>query len=1045
MSLTPIQLIANQTNITPTKYFFLQADVSSLNVNNISTGGLTAQTILTSSLLANYISSSDVEVSSLFATVVDLDGQVLTASPTELLLNGIPLATTSNLSSIGDWALEPAVSTVQMNGNNLIEANNISSVSIQATNAVFQNLIAVNTMFVSSHISSISSSQTYTDEAFISSLSCGTATVGSLSANSISTPQILNLSSLNGQPIAFYEPGGVSTVSSFIDLNVSSLSVSSINGQTYISGSNWANYPALVNVNMNGKVLDSVPEIHNNGNILIYSGNDNVTVSTPSGVINLNAESINMTADEGANVLTNATIDLTAKNGLQGEINIIADTGYADIGGVVNVTANGGVTPLGIAYGGEVNITATTGGSFTTLSLTSAINLSASGINSYAGATSPIGSLTGFNFVHGDAGVNITAGLPPIFSDPLCVYLRGTNGILVDSTSYMRTIRPYSDLVQNPVDLYIEDYSNLITHGYVQLRGVSTMTFAGGDTAIIGVNKVQFSSIGGEVNGVSSINGIPIDAYQNISSISSLNEWALYPALSTIDANNNDIINVNRISSISSATVSSLSVNSANFNRIGNFNIMEGSLAIINGLSTFEMTCVREAIFQSTVIADTVSTSFLYGANSNLFNLGLQGLEIDCANLFLSTPNVVHPGFFNGSTIAVNYEQARIASISSATISSINDRVPALQDDANSFSSITTSTLFTPNIVADRAFFSTQVTGNVVGSDYLTNTISSFSSIQASGAMFNRLNTNHASVSSLAFSQTGAFGLSSLMFISTTSVPGSGTSNTSTCVYLNTDFSVGQADLFAQQLILGAGNVGLQSTSSEIIMYQPDGGRKTLNVNNGDRTIRVQTSGTSFTPGYILDTFTNRPFFSTINQSTSMMSFFPSSAVSTIGVSTISFIPPKNIVGGFASLSTQNIIANTPLVLWQEATPSPATGGITTSTTTIVIPQTGNYEVNTSIQFSKTGGSGLCDFWFRVNGTDLANSGSQVYLPNAGNGETLGNVSLITTFNAGDKLEVVCASPDTGVSATFFQSTVGTPYTRPAIPSVITSVKSLNY
>jgi hypothetical protein len=94
-----------------------------LNVSSLSTFLVDADTVSTSKL--------------------DLDGQVLTANPTELLLNGIPLATTSNLSSIADWSLDPAISTVQMAGfgiNNVPDITGYNDLLLLRASTVGPNL-----------------------------------------------------------------------------------------------------------------------------------------------------------------------------------------------------------------------------------------------------------------------------------------------------------------------------------------------------------------------------------------------------------------------------------------------------------------------------------------------------------------------------------------------------------------------------------------------------------------------------------------------------------------------------------------------------------------------------------------------------------------------------------------------------------------------------------------------------------------------------------------------------------------------------------------
>jgi hypothetical protein len=131
------------------------------------------------------------------------------------------------------------------------------------------------------------------------------------------------------------------------------------------------------------------------------------------------------------------------------------------------------------------------------------------------------------------------------------------------------------------------------------------------------------------------------------------------------------------------------------------------------------------------------------------------------------------------------------------------------------------------------------------------------------------------------------------------------------------------------------------------------------------------------------------------------------------------------------------------LTLWHEVAGASVGSAITQSTNTLVIGQAGVYDIETSIQFDKSGpGVTAADFWFRKNGVDIPDSASQITIQ-GNTGECLGNVSIFETFAAGDKLEIVIASADNTLAATFFQSTVTTPYTRPAVPSIITNIKKL--
>jgi hypothetical protein len=187
-----MSLLANQTNINKETAFFLLANMSSLNANSISTGRITTSSIsattanissLTaangnfSSIFTDYLSSgiadiTDITTSTIFATAgVFINGaELTTAGGTELLLNGVPLATTTNLSTLADWAIDPAISSVNMSGFDLLNTNLVSTINLRAASAFIQNLLAWNILAVSSFTSSISSLSMQTDELFVSSV-----------------------------------------------------------------------------------------------------------------------------------------------------------------------------------------------------------------------------------------------------------------------------------------------------------------------------------------------------------------------------------------------------------------------------------------------------------------------------------------------------------------------------------------------------------------------------------------------------------------------------------------------------------------------------------------------------------------------------------------------------------------------------------------------------------------------------------------------------------------------------------------------------------
>lgn len=156
----------------------------------------------------------------------------------------------------------------------------------------------------------------------------------------------------------------------------------------------------------------------------------------------------------------------------------------------------------------------------------------------------------------------------------------------------------------------------------------------------------------------------------------------------------------------------------------------------------------------------------------------------------------------------------------------------------------------------------------------------------------------------------------------------------------------------------------------------------------------------------------------------------------------ISFPSTPQFFGSF-SLNTTKVVtaANTPTVIPYDTVE--ASRGITVqNTSNIVAPVKGFYEFNWSIQLDKAGsGNSVCDIWLRKNGQDIPRSAGQVVVA-GNNGETLPFVNYILELNANDRVQVVFASPDVTMAATFFAAKVS-PFVCPAIPSIIVTMKYL--
>jgi hypothetical protein len=196
-----------------------------------------------SSLTAGNISSGTATISSINTQSIDLDGSYLNTAGGELLLNGIPIATTDNLSSIQDWATFPAVSSivplfadaVDIGTSNLpfkagyfstIYAQNAiiqsTTLTLQETlSSLFVNIVDAST--INAQVGNISSIQSLQGQ--ISSLNANTIQTNSLSTNQL-LAQAGTISSLNVQNL------NVSSITGDINLIFSTPSFSTLNVQT---------------------------------------------------------------------------------------------------------------------------------------------------------------------------------------------------------------------------------------------------------------------------------------------------------------------------------------------------------------------------------------------------------------------------------------------------------------------------------------------------------------------------------------------------------------------------------------------------------------------------------------------------------------------------------------------------------------------------------------------------------------------------------------------------------------------------------------------
>lgn len=365
-------------------------NASTLNANSISSGiltsgGVEANTVSTIHFYADIINIDEATISSISTNAIELDGAYLnTAGGNELLLNGIPIATTANLSSIQDWAIFPAVSSILMANSGLdigsalvpvregyfstIYANNAQIVSTILVPSETVSSLFVDTEFVSTSFTQVANIQ----QGNFSSISSGvlTSQVGSFSSLFATTGSISSLGADTGSISSFF--ANTASVSSFSFSTLNGLSLSNY------QASNWSRYPAVTQVNMCNQNIVNLGNLNaqnayvagqlygsdtrgNQGtfsnfinvgyfsNLLSNGYNFNVNTGGNVSCYDINAEDITCCNVEVGDPLTSlADVNIYGATALPGDNALYVEGGVEFDGGLIHGTAFGCLPAGGI-------------------------------------------------------------------------------------------------------------------------------------------------------------------------------------------------------------------------------------------------------------------------------------------------------------------------------------------------------------------------------------------------------------------------------------------------------------------------------------------------------------------------------------------------------------------------------------------------------------------------------------------------------------------------------------------------------------------------
>jgi hypothetical protein len=153
--------------------------------------------------------------------------------------------------------------------------------------------------------------------------------------------------------------------------------------------------------------------------------------------------------------------------------------------------------------------------------------------------------------------------------------------------------------------------------------------------------------------------------------------------------------------------------------------------------------------------------------------------------------------------------------------------------------------------------------------------------------------------------------------------------------------------------------------------------------------------------------------------------------------------PPREFkrarYGSFYDTTTQTAtVINTAKAITFNSTDLSNGVFIGSPTSRIIVDSEGIYNFDTSFQLDKTsGGTAEFYFWFRLNGTDVPDSASQIRIQ-GNNGEIFSSLNYFFDLKANDYVELMFSVSDLSVE---LLSVVATPPV-PAIPSIILTVSN---
>jgi hypothetical protein len=422
------------------------------------------------------------------------------------------------------------------------------------------------------------------------------------------------------------------TLNSTTISNLSNISTSTINAV----GGSFTTLSGTLTGNVTGNLT---------GNVV---GNISNSALTVSGQF-----SIDEVADVGSaisNYGSYGTVNIAGKGGLGGIVNITADVatpsnpaftvsqltmeakgnygnfvitppdpylGYVPRGGLVSIIARQGLTPSPPAtvtsqlFGnGEIDLTAYSYGAVPGL-----IKLSAGANTIYAGAFTPVTGVVGYNYIFGQFGNNITAGLPPggIPTVPGENYIYGLNGTVIDNGLYTDTI--YNKFGGN---LNLDGRTCNITMS-TALVGGRSITLTSPTIGIAGTMNMSNNVIS-NCTAISSASTLTLNADPFSNIILNANETVLN---GNVNMCNKILFNVSNVQANSNLVLSSTTGGNIVLSNIGFLNMSGFSISNVNTVAGCNVTVTTSGnlTLKSSTSGQVICSNDLNMSNKDIINV----------------------------------------------------------------------------------------------------------------------------------------------------------------------------------------------------------------------------------------------------------------------------------------------------------------------------------------------------------------------------------------------------------------------------------------